>query len=125
MITWQQLVNLPNAELARQDIAAMNLACAADLPGAEQLDAAGCLKTLDRWAERVKFETDRHSYRFRRSPQDFENSWGRFRAIFMATVLQQDCDVGYNLSKISAPEKEFFSDAANLFVIVHTPLPIF
>ena len=49
MLHWAQLVWLSEVELARHDIAAVNLACAAELPGAEAYyrvaAKSGCLVT--------------------------------------------------------------------------------
>lgn len=47
MFDWQTLVRLPDADLARLDIAEMNLACAEGLPGADRGDFEFCLRTLD------------------------------------------------------------------------------
>jgi len=57
------LLDLPVEHLAGVDIAEMNLLCAVGLPGAENLDVEHALATLDQWAQRVKFETERHLYR--------------------------------------------------------------
>lgn len=64
MLAWRQLTDLPEAELARCDVAAVNLACAEGLPGAERLDVPACLHTLGKWTKRVHRETARYSSRF-------------------------------------------------------------
>src|SRR2546421_580520 len=58
-----ELLSMPPEELAKMDIAFVNLRCAQSLPGADNLDVEKCLNTLDAWAKRVKAETDRHLYR--------------------------------------------------------------
>jgi hypothetical protein len=77
----KELLALPPASLSGVDIARMNLLCAQGLPGAEDLDVASSLAMLDQMAERVRSETERHFYRFRQNPSEFENSEGYFRMI--------------------------------------------
>jgi hypothetical protein len=87
-------------ELEQQDIALLNLRCAEGLPGSERLNVEQCLATLDRWASRVRRETDRHLYKYRQNPQKFNNSEGFFRMLTLITVLQQDFKVHYNPDRI-------------------------
>lgn len=54
MLTWQELRSLSDAELSKQDLAAMNLACATELPGIDQDAMDTFLARLDRWTERVR-----------------------------------------------------------------------
>jgi hypothetical protein len=107
-------VHLSEADLAGQDVAAVNLACAAGLPGAEALDVARCLARLDGWAGHVRRETARCAPQFRRDPAAFENSWSYFRVLVLATVLQQDCGVRYDSALVH--RDDFFSNAENLFL---------
>jgi hypothetical protein len=100
MADWMQLIHLSEEKLGRQDIALVNLACAAGLPGAERIDVALCLRTLDRWAEEVRAYTGRIAPLFHRKPQEFENSWGYFRMLALITKLQRDLGVRYNPAKI-------------------------
>ena len=114
MLHLDQLAGLPEAALSAQDIAAVNLACAAGLPGAENLDAARCLAVLDAWAEHVDRETARSAAQFQRDPAAYENSWAYFRVLVMATVLQQDCGVRYDPTLIE--RDDFFGRSENLFI---------
>jgi hypothetical protein len=50
---------LPDEELARQDVAAVNLACAVGLPGSEDLDAKKSLACLEQWTERARYGRSR------------------------------------------------------------------
>jgi hypothetical protein len=95
-----ELLKMSPEQLADVDIAEMNLLCATGLPGAENLDIDQRLATLDRWAARVKHETDRHLYRFAQNPGNYENSEGYFRMLMLVTVLQQDFGVHYNKQRI-------------------------
>lgn len=97
--TLAELLALPADDLARVDIARMNLLCATGLPGADGLDVEALAATLDRWAMRVRLETDRHMPKFRRSPGEYRNSEGYFRMLTLVTVLQQDLGVHYNLRR--------------------------
>jgi hypothetical protein len=93
-------------ELAKVDIALMNLTCAKDLPGAENMDIPAILKQLDAWAMKVKFETERHLYRVK-DPQyaeHYANSEARLRVEFIVQTLQEDCGVHYNLQRAEAPD---------------------
>ena len=52
------LVRTEAAALMAKDIAAINLACAEGLPGAEGLDRESCLALIDRWTDRVQLQTN-------------------------------------------------------------------
>ncbi len=114
MLLWNELVHLSDAELAATDIARVNLACAAGLPGAERLDIAFCLAMLDAWADQVRSETARLAHQFQTNPQEFENSWAYFCILVMATVLQEDFGVRYDPTLIE--RDDFFRNAAFLFL---------
>src|SRR5262249_29069691 len=109
-----QLVNLAENDLAAQDIAEVNLACAAGLPGAEELDVSRCLAVLDRWAKHVSRETIRCDPQFERDPAAFANSRAYFRILELFTVLQEDFGVCYNQALTA--RDDFFGSAHNLFI---------
>src|SRR5688572_19195603 len=71
-------------ELAEVDIALTNRRCAERLPGSESLNVMEALKTLDQYAEHVERETTRHLYRFRKNPEEYQNSEAYFRLMMMA-----------------------------------------
>jgi hypothetical protein len=108
-----QLLALSKRDLVQVDLALMNLLCAKDLRGAESLSIAECSAVLDKWAASVKSETDRHMYRFRQNPQEYENSEGFFRMLMLNTVLQQDFGVHYNLERMRDVN---FSNSKDLFI---------
>ena len=101
---------MPPAELAKQDIALLNLRCA---DGLTDVDIDKCLATLDRWAEAVKRDTDRHLYKFQQNPAEYENSEGYFRMMMLITVLQQDFNVHYNPDRIRSVD---FKNPDDLFI---------
>jgi len=102
MLTWKDYARMTEEERAKQDIGAVNLACAQGLPGAEQIDAPGCLAWLDLAKSNVEQATNRWFPQFHRNPQEFENSEARFRVRCLITVLQRDMGVKYNEAKIAA-----------------------
>ena len=91
------VMNLPVRELASQEIARLNLSCAAGLAGAEQVDLDRCLGELEQMAAKVQSETERHFYRFRRAPAEFENSESFFRMLMLTVVLAEDFNTSHNL----------------------------
>jgi hypothetical protein len=102
VLDWQDLVRLPDAELARLDIAAVNLACAAGLPGADRIDWGFCLRTLDEWAARCGRFTAGVLPHFRRGKCDYPDSEPRFRVQALITHLQRDIGVRYHPGRIAA-----------------------
>ena len=81
--------------------------------GAEKLDVRKCLKTVDDWAKMVRFDADRHYYRFQRNPAEFSNSEGEYRIMMLVTVLQQDCGVHYHMERVTNVD---FRNAKDLFI---------
>lgn len=112
----RQLLSLSASELATCDIALLNLLCAEGLSGSEGLSLQTCLVTLDRWAEYVHFETERHFYRFNREPAEYESSEPFFRMLVMVTVLQRTLGVRYNNNRIGDMSTDFFRDSRDLFI---------
>jgi hypothetical protein len=103
------------------DVAQLNLLCAEGLPGADTLDVPHCLATRDQWAARVKAETERHLYRYRGNPQEYEHSEAYFRMLMMAVVLAEDFGVHYNPARAAdaVPVREndgFFADSRDVFL---------
>lgn len=106
---WRSLVGMADEELATHDPAAVNLACAAGLPDAEQIDSAYCFATLDRWASEVSGFTTRVMPQYYHNPHKFGYSEAYFRTLCLITVLQRDCGVRYNENKV--PEDASFGTA--------------
>ena len=95
------LLSIPGKRLGDVDIGEMNLLCATGLPGAGDLNIDKCLATLDRWAGRVKHETERHLYRltdprYKDHAEHYKRSEARFRAEWLISVLQEDIGVHYH-----------------------------
>src|SRR5579859_5661741 len=66
--TLDQLLEASPDQIARCDIALMNLLCAGGLPGAENLDIAKCIGRLEFMVEYIRAETERNLPRFRADP---------------------------------------------------------
>jgi hypothetical protein len=106
---WRELAPLSDEELGHYDIAAVNLACAAGLPGAEAIDVEDCLRWLDAATDLVRRWTEAGLDEFfQPSPAEFKNSEAYFRVLALASVLQRHCGVRFDASKIGAgPEVPF------------------
>ena len=93
--TLNELLDLPSDQLHRVDIARMNLLCASRLPSTQHLDTPGinhALATLDEWAKKVAFETDRHLYRLSdpRYAEHYGHSEAQFRAEMLVVMRKQN-----------------------------------
>lgn len=106
---------------ASNGLALVNLMCAEGLPGAVTVSVGAHLRTLEEWANRVQSETERHLYRFRARPAEFDNSEGYFRMLMMAVVLYEDFGIRYNpqlafASADSSPGFSFFQSPKDVFI---------
>jgi hypothetical protein len=108
-----EVLFFPPHDVARVPVGVLNLLCATMLPDTADLNIPACLKTLDEWTEHVRHETERHLYRFRRQPADFEHSEAYYRVLMMVTVLQEDCGVRYNPGCVNTP---LFMDSSEGFI---------
>jgi len=119
--TLAELLDLSPADLEHCDIARMNLLCAEDLPGAENLNVDECLTSLDQWAQHIKAETDRNHHRFKEDPAFYSNSEAFYKMLMMAVVLYEDYGVRYNPRLISSPETRpaadhFFASSSDILI---------
>ena len=110
----QDLVCYSDADIAHRDVAELNLMCAVGLPGSEELDIGFCLRTLDRWAKRVRRDTEKNTWQFDRHPESFNYSWAFVRILNMVTVLQRDLGVHYRQELIDMDDAGFFSRADHI-----------
>jgi hypothetical protein len=116
-----QLCALNDDDLAKADVAAMNLVCAGGLPGAPALEIEHYLAWLDEAARTVKLETERNYYQFLENPREFDFSQARFCAVSLVTILQRRCGVQYNPKwKGITPDRpipdQFGVDASDVFI---------
>jgi hypothetical protein len=118
--SYYDLLAMPPDELAKVDVALMNLLCAKGLPGADDLDIPAALAKIDEWAKRCPPEIERHLYRAEdpRYADLFQGSDNRVRIYLMVQVLQEDLGVRYNHERIYTPD---FRDSRD--VLIHGMLP--
>lgn len=109
---WSALLNLSEAELAEHDVAAINLACAAELPGTEHYDPRRCLKCLDDWAVGISQVTTAALVRdFRTNAAQYDHSEPLFRMVTLVRALQSRCGVRYNPARVDPkPDDPFRAD---------------
>jgi hypothetical protein len=81
--TLNELLSLSPADLEKCDIARMNLLCAENLPGAENLNVDESLATLDQWAQHIKSEIDRNFHHYSEDPAYFYNSTNFYKMAMM------------------------------------------
>ena len=115
------LLSTPLNLLARTDIARMNLLTARDLLGALSMETDQYLIMLEEWTARARTETERHLYRFKRNPAEFEHSEGFFKMLMMAVVLADDFGVHYvtnrQIDPASADDRDgFFANPSDVFL---------
>lgn len=114
-----ELLALPRHDLARLDVAEVNLRRAEGLPGAEDLDVAACLSTLDRWAESVRLYTQRTRGEYHARPDDWLRHKGYFAFACMATRLKHPKGLGVGYQPTAIGNYNFL-DARDDFL--HGPL---
>jgi hypothetical protein len=98
---WQarlkRLVAMPEGELATHDIARLNLFCAAGLPRTEGIDPDACIARLEDWTKYISRNIERWWPDFLKSPREGEDSPGKFCMMAIASLLQVQLRVHYNL----------------------------
>jgi hypothetical protein len=113
--TW---CSLSEDELAKRDVAELNLAAAFGLPEAGQVDVVGLRHKLDEWAGIIERATDRLLPRFRERPGEQADTEAQFRMLVFFTILQRDLGVSYNFDFLHGRWDP--TDSRNLFI--HGPL---
>ncbi|MFW6154292.1 MAG: transglutaminase family protein [Planctomycetota bacterium] len=107
------LLNSTPEQIARYDVAEMNLVCAYGLPGTKGMDVADMLHLLDVWARRVGTFTHQH-WRLYTSGRSGARSAAQFRLVTMFHVITREFGVRYNPERLADPDD--FSDAADSFL---------
>ncbi len=100
-LEWRDLVRLSDRDLARVDIALVNLACAAGLPGSDQIDIDHCLRVLDSWAWQTRCFTERVMPLSHDGRSDYPDSEPRFRIQALVTYLQRDLGLRFRMDRRS------------------------
>ncbi len=98
------------------EVAQSNLEHAIGLPGSERLDVAYCLRWLDDAARLIRQKTERHLYRLKEEPEEYDHSEANFRMNWLVTVLQRDLGVRYRTDLVEASDHEFLKRSDHLFI---------
>lgn len=117
-----ELVALSPEELAKIDIARVNLLCAEGLPGSENLDIEKSLGTLDQWARIARQAEQKYRPGYFQNPGRYDHSLAKFKAINLALTLKQDLGCGYNMNLVQSGamtdvrSTSFFRNSQDLFL---------
>jgi hypothetical protein len=112
------LYNAPAEEIARFDLAEMNLISAYGLPGTEAIDMGGLLARLDAWAKQVDAHTLKHMTFYHARAAAF-GSPARFRMTAMIHCLNREIGIRYNRARITDPDN--FDDPEDAFIHGRAP----
>lgn len=108
------LLNLSVEELARVDIAIVNMQCAEGLSGAEKLDIGQCLGTLGKWTDAVR-RYSRDSYGdYQREPERYKHQRGYFRFLSMVTLLKHPKAIGIGYQPSAVGNMRFIDSRDDL-----------
>ncbi len=95
--TFSDLMQLTPAQLAKQDIARINLLCATDLHGSENLNVQQCLNILDEVAKQIEEATRKAISRYYQDPYFHKNySLNQFKIMAMISYVQNKLGWIYN-----------------------------
>jgi hypothetical protein len=94
--TLNELLTMSTDELARQDLAIVNLACAEGLYGAENLDVRACLQQIDEWTASLAGLLKEREFMFYRLADKMDNSINRWRCGAIVQYLNQMVGLSYN-----------------------------
>ena len=106
--SFARLLAVAGDELGRLDIALVNLLCAEGLPGAEGLNIARCLATLDRWAQAIRCYTRDAARYYQRDPTAYGHHKGFAELVSMAILLKRGIGIRYQPAAIASYD---FSDS--------------
>lgn len=113
VLSLEQLLNTPYEDLIQIDIARINLACAAGLPGSENLNMKKCLTTLDQWVEHIRIDTEQRIGAYYQNRNKYDNSINLFKVVTMILCLKNHLGVNYNLDIMKRTE---FFDSRDVFI---------
>ena len=95
-LTLDRLRDPSEEDLARFDIAEVDLVCATELPGSERLDIPTCLAWIDHAAAWARHQTHATLDQFASDPAAYNHSEGLFRVMAIDSVLRGGIGVRYN-----------------------------
>lgn len=107
------LYHAPVDEIARYDLAEMNLISAFGLPGTQRMDIGRMLARLDDWAKRIAAFTLKNIGVFHARRGEF-GFLARYKITAMLHCLTREIGVRYNPERITDPDN--FDDPADSFI---------
>lgn len=120
--TYSELIMLSDSDLAKVDIALMNLLCAQGLPSSKPLEIETTLRTLDQWARLAQESERRYFPQYQQNPSRYDHSLAKFKAVNLALTLKEDLRCGYNMGLVDSSvmtdirSTRFFQDSSDLFL---------
>ena len=111
------VTNLPDEQMAEQDIGLLNMQSALGLPGTDYLTTElieSYVAKLDDWAEQIHQFTEQRQALFARRPSEYDNSLAQFRILCLATYLYKNLGVRYNHAFMQGEYDA--TDSRNLFI---------
>ena len=121
-MSFENLILLSESKLNTLDIANMNLLCAQNLNGSENLNIEESLMLLDQWAELVKQNEQKYSPGFFQNRGKYDGSYAKFQAVNLGLTLKEDLKCGYNLELVDSGAMKdlqsirFFENSEDLFL---------
>jgi hypothetical protein len=106
------------AEFGKRDLATLNLLCAPNLVGSENLDIPRCLARLDKLVAHVKATTERNLYRAARDP-DYSDCEPKWRMGMLVTCVKLDFGAAYDpvvKADLQRDGHSPFIDSRNVFI---------
>jgi len=108
--TVDALMALSDEAMNKVDPLIINLAVARSIPEFADLDVERYVRTLDEWAATIRFDTERHWYRFQNDPAAFNHSDAEYRICWLASDINAVFKIDYDLADFDA------ADPTNLFL---------
>ncbi len=122
-LSLEDLLRMPADDLARLDIALVNLLCATGLPGNEKLNIAQCLATIDEWTELVRRETKKGYARYLRNPDPNKGSDAVYRLWVVMHTLRTRISVEHIILRRRTATLGAFLRASPVVPISPQPTP--
>lgn len=121
-VTERDLIEMPEGDLERVDIARMNIICARAAFQGNGPDIDDCLRQVDAWAERVRKAEATYRKTYERNPARYDNSYAKFRAVNLVLTIKEDFKCRYQRALIDSGAMEdvhsprFFRNPDDVFI---------
>ena len=116
-----ELLAMSSDDLAEQDLAVMNLACAENLYGAESLDVKACLQQIDEWAKSAGSLLKDREFMYYHAPEKTDHSINKWRCAALVQYLNQIIGLSYNPALKARPtggvyDTSYFRDSRDFLI---------